>query len=390
MKILAISARLPAVDKNGDQVISFFRIMHLARSNAVELICFGDRSKAEDQAAAGVLEAAGIVVHLIRWQRWSAGLQLLRALVDPAMPFQCAYFRSRRFRETVRQVCRRFAPDALYSVMIRIVPNALDYDGPLFVDMVDSMGLNFGRRASMEKGAKGWALAHESRRVGAFEKHISRRADRSYVVSRIDQQAIDAEHVGVLPLGIDTQRFNRRGPVSSEPLIAFTGNMFYQPNADAVLWFFEHCWPIIKAAVPGVRLCIVGARPQPSVIALGRQDPAVEVMGRVASVAAILNTARVAVAPMRSGSGMQFKILEAMACGVPVVATTIGLGDIGCEPGVEIVIRDQADAFAHEVVALLNSPELCEKIGSAGRRYIAAHHSWEAINQQFVEECALG
>jgi glycosyltransferase involved in cell wall biosynthesis len=241
----------------------------------------------------------------------------------------------------------------------------------------------------MEKGLKGWLLGIEARRVAAYEKKIAARADRCFVVSSIDQQAMGSDHVGVLPLGIDVQRFNKPAVAATEPLIAFTGNMFYQPNVDAILWFAEHCWPAIKAAVPGVRLVIVGNRPQPSVVALGKQDQAIDVMGRVPSVAAILKTAAVAVAPMRSGSGMQFKILEAMACGVPVVATTIGQGDIGCVAGSDILVCDRGDDFAQGVIALLRSPAFREQIGNAGFRYAQENHSWDAINQQFVQACHL-
>lgn len=389
MRILAISGRIPAVDRNGDQVISFFRLTHLAVHNTVELVCFGDRSKAEDRAAATVLERHGIVVHLIGWRMSVAALQVLKAVPDRGMPFQCAYFRSPAFAAAVRVVMARFSPDVLYSVMIRILPNADDYRGRLFVDMVDSMGLNFGRRAGMQSGLKGWFLGLEARRVAAFEKLMAERAERSYVVSRIDQQAIGSSHVGVLPLGIDMRRFEPNPTPVTAPLLAFTGNMFYQPNVDAVLWFHEHCWPAVKAAIPGVRMVVVGNAPQPSVVALGKQDAAIEVMGRVPSVAAILKTAAVAIAPMRSGSGMQFKILEAMACAVPVVATTIGLGDIGARAGSDIVICDSGKDFAAEVIDLLRSPTRREAIGRAGMRYVEQHHSWDAINGTFVDECGL-
>ncbi|MDB5961804.1 MAG: glycosyl transferase group 1 family protein [Massilia sp.] len=389
MRVLAIAGRIPAVDRNGDQVISYFRLTHLARHNTVELICFGDSSKDDDAAAVAVLEGHGIVVHLIQWNMPLAALHVLMALPDRSMPFQCAYFRSSAFAAAFSEVTARFTPDVLYSVMIRILPNAPGYRGRLFVDMVDSMGLNFGRRATMQRGLKGWLLGVEARRVAAFEKATAERAERCYVVSRIDQQAIGSNHVGVLPLGIDMQRFQPSATPITSPLLAFTGNMFYQPNVDAVLWFAEQCWPAIKAAVPGVRLVIVGNAPQPSVVALGKQDSAIDVMGRVPSMAAILKTAAVAIAPMRSGSGMQFKILEAMACAVPVVATTIGLGDIGAQAGTDIVIRDDGRDFAAAVIELLGSPEKRDVIGRAGMKYVQQHHSWDAINSTFVDECGL-
>src|SRR5471030_2858822 len=180
MKLLAISGRIPAIDRNGDQVISYFRLSHLARNNTVELICFGSRDQPEDRAATLALEALGIVVHLVPWNKFSAALQVLQAIPFAGMPFQCAYFRSRQFQKVYQTVSARFAPEALYAVMIRVLPNARGYQGRLFVDMVDSMGLNFGRRAGMEKGVKGWLLGIEARRVAAYEKQVAQRAEHCF------------------------------------------------------------------------------------------------------------------------------------------------------------------------------------------------------------------
>lgn len=389
MKILALSGRIPAVERNGDQVISYFRITHLARTHQVELICFGSRAIGEDRAAIEKLEAAGIVVHLLAWKRWVAAWQVLRALPDPSMPLQSAYFRSAHMGRLFDTVRARFAPDAVYVVMIRIMPNIAHYSGPLFVEMVDSMGLNFGRRAGMERGLKGRVLALEAQRVARYEQAIAKRADRSFVVSRIDQQSLGSDRVEVLPLGVDVERFCKGTQAVLSPVVVFTGNMFYQPNVDAVLWFAQHCWPAIKAAIPNVRLIVVGNRPQESVVTLGKQDPAIKVTGRVDSVAAVLQTAAVAVAPMRSGSGMQFKILEAMACGVPVVATSLGQGDIGCVAGADLLVGDTPEVFAEHVIALLKSPQMRSQVGDAGLRYLQANHSWDAINQQFAHACCL-
>jgi glycosyltransferase involved in cell wall biosynthesis len=133
-----------------------------------------------------------------------------------------------------------------------------------------------------------------------------------------------------------------------------------------------------------VRLVIAGNNPRPEVIAL-RSDNKVTVTGRVASLAAVLNSSRVSIAPMQSGSGMQFKILEAMACGVPVIASTLGLGDIAAVDGQDIILADTPDSFTDAVISLLQSESLREKIGDAGLRYVQAHHSWDAINERFEQ-----
>lgn len=389
MKILVISSRIPAAEKKGDQIVSFSRVMYLARTNQVELICFGNISVLEDNQAKQTLEAAGIVVHFVPWKPWVAFARMLQAIPDSSVPFQCAYFQSGEFQKVVEAVCHRFIPDALYCVMVRIFVNAAGFKERIYVDMVDSMGLNFSRRASVATGLKRWLLNLESRRVSAFEKQVARRSDRSFVVSRIDQQAIGVEKVDAIPLGVDMQRFKKEAGQMSGGIIAFTGNMGYQPNIEAVQWFAHNCWSEVKNLVPGVQLVIAGSSPAPSVVAFGEQDKQITVTGRVSSIAAILNMATVAVVPMQSGSGMQNKILEAMACGLPVVTTTLGLGDILARPGKDIVVVDSPMEFSQAVAGLLKSPHTAEDIGNNGLRYVHANHGWEALNRRFALACGI-
>lgn len=380
MKVLAISVRIPEDEKKGDQVLSFHRLSYLAQHHTIDLVCFG--SAAQDSVALAKLESLGVSVQLINWSKLKGGMTMLMALCDRSLPLQCALYQSTAYQKAVQESISRFRPDAVYAVMIRSLVNLGPYGGPLFVDMVDSMGLNFSRWASTERGLKRFLLNRESRRVSEYEIAVAQRASRSFVVSAVDQQYIAHGKVETLPLGINNQHFRRKPDSSLDPVIVFTGNMNYKPNADAVLWFYLRCWNAVKAAVPNVRWVIAGSNPVPGVVAL-RSDPTITVTGRVPSLAAVINGSRVAIAPMQSGSGMQFKILEAMACGVPVVATSLGLGDIRAEPDRDILLADTAETFVQAVLTLLYSTELREKIGEAGMRYVNARHTWEALNAEF-------
>jgi glycosyltransferase involved in cell wall biosynthesis len=389
MKIILISSRVPAADKNGDQVVSFFRVMYLSKKNSVEIICFGDILKQEDRDAKLVLEAAGIVVHFVKRKLWVSLGNLLLAIPNPKIPFQCALAKSSDFEKTINSVIQNSKPDLLYFVVIRICSNFVKYDGRIFVDLVDSMGLNFFRRASMTKGPLRWLLNLEASRVSAYERRIALKATRSFVVSKIDQNFIATDKVDVIPLGIDMQRFYKTENRAEGSIIAFTGNMFYQPNADAVLWFVQNCWLQVKFMVPGVRLLIVGSNPSHSILTLGKNDNDIIVTGRVPSVAYVLNTSTVAIAPMQSGSGMQFKILEAMACGVPVVTTTLGLGDISALPNQDLLVADSPVHFCNAVVSLLKSKLFAESVGECGMQYVRTHHSWDALNERFAKTCGI-
>ena len=382
MKILALSVRIPEDGKKGDQVLSFHRLSFLAQHHKIQLVCFG--SVKRDFVALTKLESLGIFVRLIDWNRFLAGIELLKATFDRALPFQCALFQSTTYRMAVDQYLSEFKPNAVYAVMIRSLVNLNFYYGPLFVDMVDSMGLNFSRRVAMERGLMRYAFDLERTRVSAYEQNVAKRATRSFVVSALDQKFIGNENVKALPLGINVQQFYRKPDGGLNPVIVFTGNMNYKPNVDAVLWFYCQCWNSLKRAISDIYWVIAGSNPTSEVWAL-RSDHAITVTGRVPSVAAVINASRVSIAPMQSGSGMQFKILEAMACGVPVVTTSLGLGDIGAEPDRDIVLADTAETFIKAVLALLQSPDLRESIGTAGFHYVNTHHSWDALNAEFEQ-----
>lgn len=380
MKILAISPRIPEDGKKGYQVLSFHRLAYLARKHQIKLFCFGDVNK--DFEAKRKLESLGISVELIQWKKTVAVANAMLAIFKPEAAFQCALFESAHFQKVFQSILFEFKPDAVYAVTIRALGNVGSYGGPIFVDLVDSMALNFSRRIDMASGLKRFVLNMEYERVKEYEKKVAQRANRSFVVSSIDQKVIGSDKVGVIPLGIDGQQFFMNSDGRAEPVVIFTGNMNYKPNVDAVLWFYRHCWNKLKLALPECRLVIAGSNPTNEVVAL-RSDNTVTVTGRVASLAALINAALVSIAPMQSGSGMQFKILEAMACGVPVVATTLGLGDIKAEVGKDFLLADTANLFVDAVLSLLQYQELRLKIGNAGRHYVNLNHTWDALNAEF-------
>ena len=386
MNILALCPGVPAADAKGYQVLGFYRLRHLARQHQVHVICFGHGEA--DEMRKKTLEALGISVQMLRWQ-WAEAIRYgFAALFDDRMPFQCALFSSNRFRHAVKYATQNTRVDAVYGITIRILPNIVEQPGRLLLDLVDSMALNFSRRMEKAHGVNRWLLGIEHVRVAAYEKAAALGASACFVVSNVDQRKIGEANVQAIPLGIDTTRFGRLPSRDAPPVVAFTGNMGYQPNIEAVLWFTKNCWPAVRHAVPDARLVVAGSNPVPAIRALA-SDGSISVTGRVVSIADVLHGSQVAVAPMQSGSGMQFKILEAMACGLPVVATMIGKGDIAATDGTEIALADAAADFAFAVSSLLQSPSRRKVIGDGAQCFVRTNHSWEVLNERFARRCRL-
>jgi glycosyltransferase involved in cell wall biosynthesis len=157
----------------------------------------------------------------------------------------------------------------------------------------------------------------------------------------------------------------------------FVGNLGYFPNVDAAGWFARQVLPLVAAARPGVMLSLVGARPARAVRQLARKDPHVTLVGPVPEVRSHLAAAAVAVAPLRAGSGQQLKILEAMAAGTPVVATTTAAAGLEAVPGEHLLVADDPAAFSAHVVTLLDDVSLRVAMAQRARRLVEERYSWE-------------
>ena len=168
--------------------------------------------------------------------------------------------------------------------------------------------------------------------------------------------------------------------------VAFIGWMGYPANVDAVRWFATEVWPLVRRAAPGSRLRIIGREPAPAVTALAGDD--IDVTGEVPDVVAAAAGCRVGVVPLRGGMGIKNKTLELLAMGLPVVSTPAGAEGLPApregvlEPGTE------PEAFAAAVAGLLADGEEADRLGAAGRAYVQAHFSWEAIGRYYVEVLA--
>ena len=383
MKIIVIANLIPAKNKNGAQLVSYERINYMIKLGySIDLVCFKSKNKEDDYKAKQILEKKGIHVHFINFNICEIFFNLLKAFIINNLPLQCALFKSKKFIKKIKEILRNKEIDAIYCVMIRVAPNISWYKGKLLIEMIDSMHLNFLRRYKIAKGLKKWIFKKEYQKSGIYERKLADKSHCSFVVSNIDRKHINSLKVKVIPLGVNI--FDKKRNVRIKPVIIFTGNMYYQPNIDAVKWFIKNCWPKILQKKPQAKFFIVGNNPSNSILSISKKYSSIKVMGNVHSIKEILNKSTVAIAPMQSGSGMQIKILEAMSCAIPVVTSNIGLGDLKAVPGKDLLTAKTADDFSKKVISLIQSRKYNELIGSKGQKYILQNHNWDYHNQKFI------
>jgi glycosyltransferase involved in cell wall biosynthesis len=224
----------------------------------------------------------------------------------------------------------------------------------------------------------------QSQRIYRFEKLICETADFVIAVSSEDAEAMrelrrDGQ-IYVLPSGIyakDYAEHPQRLDLGDHVLV-FTGKMDYRPNVDAMLWFANSVMPQIQAKIPDVKLYIVGQKPHRALQSL-REKESIEVTGWVTDIQPYLHAASTYVAPLRMGSGTRLKILEAMAAGCAVVATTIGASGLTKETREAMVLADTEQDQANAVIRLLDNSAERTALGAKAQEYARKYYDWSVL-----------
>jgi glycosyltransferase involved in cell wall biosynthesis len=244
-------------------------------------------------------------------------------------------------------------------------------------------GIAAVERASLVKLPGAIYSQIQAGRIRQFEREVCQQADAVIAVSEDDARSLSLfrpdRTVFVVPNGIFVEAYAVEAPPKlGDHVLVFTGKMDYRPNVDAMRWFVGAILPRIRERVPDARLYIVGQKPHTSLHQLRSVD-GVEITGWVAQVQPFLSAAHVYIAPLRMGSGTRLKILEAMASGKPVVATSAAAAGLNAETRAALIIADDPDSFAERTAALLQDPSEQQRLGALARQQVRAHYDWSAL-----------
>lgn len=285
-----------------------------------------------------------------------------------------------------------------YALFIKELRNQPGYSHlkstPIIWDSVDSISHLFRQASKNSRKLTSRMITRlELPRTERYERSLATAFDQILVTSPIDQQAYfdickgikENIPISILPNGVDLSYF---APIpfteKTDNTLVISGKMSYHANITMVHNLYNNIMPLIWKSQPNVQLWIVGKDPDGSILRLD-QHPNVKVTGTVPDIRPYVQKAKVAVAPIQYGAGIQNKVLEAMSCGTPVVCAGQAISALQVRPGVDLITADDAQSFADATLRLLTDPELGERVGNAGRKYVEANHDWEKITTKLLE-----
>lgn len=369
MRVLFLTHRLPYAPNRGDRLRAYHTLRALGRVAEVDLVSLvHDREEASHARDLSGMTDRIVTLPVSRLRGIARGcialpgsLPLTHALLDaPGAVGALASLVADRPPDVVLAYCSSMAKFAFAEPLAGL---------PLVVDLVDVDSAKWRALAASARWPMSAVYAREARLLSRFEARIARTAAATLVVNARERDALRAidptADARVLEIGVDVRHFASTGAPSARPAVVFSGVMDYAPNAQGVLWFARRVWPLVREKRPDATLTLAGSSPGREIRNLGRKDRSIVVTGTVPSVREYLWDAAVAVAPMLIARGVQTKVVEAVAAGLPCVVTPVVYEGVPREVAAACAVRSAAPAFAEAIVDLLaRSP--------AERRAIAA------------------
>ena len=382
MKILVVLPRFPYPLEKGDKLRAYYQIKELSKHNEVYLFCVSHTKVLPEHIEQLKPFCRGIkVVHSPRLVNYK---NVVRNYIN-TKSLQIGYWDSLKARRNYKKFERQVMPDVIYSQMVRTMPLVSRSVVPKVMDFQDALSMNTERRMDTAHGFWRYILHFEFKMLRSTEYNAFKIFDGLTIISENDSEAIPHRKNGdihVIPNGVDFDYFK---PMEHEKKydIVFCGNMRYEPNVHASNYLVKRVMPLVWEEFPKATLLLAGAYPKHKVSQLANDR--VTVTGFVDDIRECYASARIFAAPMQTGSGLQNKLLEAMAMGLPCVTTSIANDSLQAIRDTEILVGDTAQEFATHIINLLRNDEQRNELAANGTVFVHKNYSWETAGEKLEE-----
>lgn len=379
MKLFIILPRFPYPTEKGDKLRAFNQIKVLSVKHEIILFALS-HSKISNEHYLKVKQYCREVIIfslnpiLVVWN-------LLISLIK-GWPLQAGYYYSSKAMHRINKELLKSRPDHIYCQLLRTAAYAFNANIPKTLDYQDVFSKGIERRIPTANIFMKGLLSFELKRLRKFEHKVFDLFDNKTIISKPDRDFIphrDREQIIVIPNGVDQQYFKAYKTKKITDLL-FTGNMGYPPNIECAEYLVKKVLPLIHEKYPDIIITIAGASPHQRVKALASDK--VIVTGWVDDIRAYYAGARIFLAPLQLGTGLQNKLLEAMAMKLPCITSTLCNSALMANEGSEILIGDNPSQVAEQAIYLMEHKDQADLIGNNGFEFVKENYTWQGATEK--------
>jgi sugar transferase (PEP-CTERM/EpsH1 system associated) len=380
-KLFVISSRVPYPLDKGDKLRLYHQLRFLADHYDICLCSLDDANTSD----AHINELKKVVpnTHVIQLKKWKIYWSMFLGMFG-RRPYQVYYFFQRSAQKQVDAILRDFQPDHIYCQLLRAAEYVKGYhEIPKTIDFQDAFSKGIERRIDKASWLKS-IFRSEHKRLLKYENLIVDYFDFHTIISEEDRNFIFHENrndIRIIPNGIDTEFFSPKDTEKTYDLL-FVGNMSYAPNVDSATHIVQDIMPEIWKTHSAAKLLIAGANPTNDIKKLASDK--VVISGWIEDIRDAYASAKVFIAPMRIGSGLQNKLLEAMSMKIPSITSPLANRSLAATHEQQAIICTTPQENADAVRQLLSSEELYNQLANNGRDFVRTKFSWEGSVQDLA------
>ena len=388
MKIFVLLPRIPWPLEKGDKLRAYNQIKQLSNDNEVVLCALNTDKNANKEEAYKALQPYCISVTFIDINKISILFNIIKAFLK-GLPIQCGYFYNSKAHKIVHNLIEKNKPDMLFGQLLRVAEYLRFEKTAKTIDYQDIFSMGMKRRADIAPFYLKPIFNMEYNRLRRYEHDIFDDFDVKTIISIQDRDDIDhtkKEEILIVPNGVDHEYYSPQQQEKKYDIV-FTGNMAYAPNVNAVEYLSNHILPLVWEKLPNTKMYIAGATPDPRVKKVASER--IIISGWLDDMRDAYAQSKIFIAPMRIGTGLQNKLLEAMSMRLPCITTSLANGSLHAEDGKEILVGDNEQELAKHIIALLTDKEKAESVAQNGYDFVHRVYDWGEATKIMENEMKL-
>lgn len=378
MKLFILLSRFPYPLEKGDKLRAYYQIKALSEKHELIICCLTDQHVTRE--ARHEIEQFTTSLHIFPLNKFLIYWNTIKQVLTDK-PFQVGYFYQAGIQKKIGKIIRTEQPDHIYCQLIRTTEYVKNiHNIPKTLDFMDALSKGLYRRSEIASGIKKKVFQIEGKRLSDYEHRIFDYFNHHTIISEQDRKFINHpqnKEITVVENGISASFFETIELTDKSTYdLVFTGNMNYPPNIECAEYIVNELLPELLISHPNITVLLSGANPNSRVLELGKHSN-VTVTGWVEDIRESYLKGKIFCAPLFIGTGLQNKLLEAMALGLPVITTPLANNALNASTNKEILIANNRTEFVNAIKQLLENKEVYKALSAQAKSFVKSKFEWE-------------